>query len=112
MDEQQLMKKCSEIYDELVKLEMCKTDIGLEETVKKMFSYLGGKVYILEKSPRYLRYDGHVDQYTIGGSISIDYLDGDYRRLTEDLTKAYYTNNGGKIPNTTVFIRKLLEKDV
>ena len=68
----------------------------METLVRALFHHLNGKVYIKQSNERYCAYEGSVNDYTIGGSISKEYKDGDFHRLIEDLTMAYYKMIGGR----------------
>ena len=111
MEEQ--VKLAKEIYDMLkdlyksTKEQLLDKTISMEDFVRKLFQTVGGQVYIKEKSPRYCGYDGSVLTYTIAGSISIDYQEGDFNRLIEDLTMACYKNSGG---TQITYTPKLIEE--
>ena len=70
------------------------------DIVEDAFKFVGGKVSTSDHTPTYFRYDGSVKSYTIGGSISLKYTAGDFNRLAEDLTMAYFKTNGGDCANT------------
>lgn len=79
----------------------------LKNNIKKAFELVGGKCGIEYASDRYIKFDGRVyPDYTVGGSISLEYLEGDARRLAEDLTMASFRTTEGKdVPcNTYEFI--------
>ena len=69
----------------------------LPNNVKEAFKLVGGSCRIEYVSPTYVKFDGSVAHtYTVGGSISTQYLDGDSRRLAEDLTMASFRTTEGK----------------
>lgn len=70
--------------------------LDLEAKVRHLFKRAEGQVYFKSKSPTYVLFDGRVKDYTIGGAVSKNYECADLKRLAEDLTMAYYRNNGGK----------------
>lgn len=100
MDELTIRTECAKLYNRLIKFYNDHYDYDMITMVKELFKQANGTAYIKEHSPRYVAYDGRVDTYTIGGSIGENYKDADFTRLIEDLTMAYYRNNGGQVSYT------------
>lgn len=108
-------KKCRDKFKELKhilldgveKTDNCEDSMALQR-VNNAFKAVDGKSDASQDSPTYVRYDGRVGDYTVGGSISgKGYILGDLNRLAEDLTMAYNVMLGGDreyIPN---FIKKI-----
>jgi len=69
----------------------------IPNNIRQAFSMVNGKArYVRAESPTYIKFDGVVDSnYTVGGVVRLDSLQGDARRLAEDLTMAYFRTNGG-----------------
>lgn len=80
----------------------------IPNNIKEAFKLAGGRAfYARAESPTYIKFDGMVgSDYTIGGNLSLNSLQGDARRLAEDLTMAYFrTTEGAKVPcNTYDFV--------
>lgn len=100
MGETKLFEDCKDVYKQLSDISWAKVDIGYKETVKKMFDFLDGKVHI-HSSADTIQYEGSVEQYTLGGYIYQSDIEYGFQRLVEDLTMAYYRNNGGEVANNT-----------
>lgn len=69
----------------------------IPNNIKQAFKMVNGKArYVRAESPTYIKFDGVVGyDYTVGGAVRLDSLQGDARRLAEDLTMAYFKTNGG-----------------
>lgn len=97
-------------YKKLLSFYNSNNDNDMEMMVKMLFTLLRGIVYITSRSDKYVSYDGKVEEYTICGSVSKEYVDADFNRLIEDLTMAFYKNNGGQLytytPNLITEIKK------
>ena len=111
MSEQELLQECKGIYRQLEDLYWDKTSCGYVETIRKMFTLVGGKVYCLPSSD-YIQYDGSIEwendnTYTIGGYIYDRYLESNFFRLIEDLTMGYYRVHGGEISYTPNLIKTI-----
>jgi len=106
----ELYRECKNIYDNLRSLAYNGYyEFNYEDVinrVKEMFNSIDGTV-AARNSVDCVNYNGRVESYTIGGSIYKTDGDKCFNRLIEDLTMAYYRNNGGKAPNTYVFLHKL-----
>lgn len=80
----------------------------IPNNIKAAFNLVDGRAfYARAESPTYIKFDGMVgSDYTVGGSLSLNRLQGDARRLAEDLTMAYFrTTEGAKVPcNTYDFV--------
>ena len=87
------------------------SNADLANNIKAAFKLVGGKCRIDYMSDRYIKFDGHIgSDYTVGGSISLEYLQGDARRLAEDLTMGYFrtTEGGDIVTNTYAFVDWML----
>lgn len=108
-DERSLIADCKKIYEQLEDIYYGASDIGYTNAVKEMFKLVGGNVTVkanrTSSDKEYMSYNGAVNKpfvmdgreekrYTIGGSI-LDNSRGDWYRLIEDLSLAYYRTNGG-----------------
>ena len=111
--EDKLIQECKEIYNQLYKTlngyEENQDKILLSDYIKSLFHIVNGKVHIKTHSETYTTYEGKVENYTIGGSISKNYLIADLKRLIEDLTMAYYRNHGGQEINYIPDLIKMLQ---
>jgi hypothetical protein len=110
MDETKLLQECKELYESLNAIIDRNDSMSAKDLVKELFNVQqGGKVYFGQCTPTYCQYNGSVQDYTIGGSISLQYRYADFMRLAEDLTMAYYRNNNGKNINYTPNLIKLIK---
>ena len=76
----------------------------IPNNIKAAFNLVGGKCYAKAESATYIRFDGRVGaDYTVGGRISLRSLEGDARRLAEDLTMAYFRTTEGASVNCNVY---------
>lgn len=95
--ETELLKQCRDKYNLLIKtIHDFDNDLSLETKVRQLFKLVNGIVYFKSKTATYVAYDGRVEDYTIGGSVSKNYMIPDLNRLAEDLTMGFYKANGGK----------------
>ena len=104
-------QKYYKLYSDLFHTITDGMNADLPNNIKEAFKKVGGRCRIDYVSPTYVKFDGSVNgSYTVGGSISTEYLDGDSRRLAEDLTMASFrTNEGADIPcNTYEFVDWIL----
>lgn len=108
MNEQKILEQCKETYKLLrTTLQQFDEKLDIQAKIKQLFQKVNSQVYIKQSSPNYATYDGKVDDYTIAGSISENYLNADFNRLIEDLTMAIYRNNGG---NTITYTPDLIKQ--
>lgn len=90
-------KKYYDLYVNLFRTITDGMNADLKNNIKKAFELVGGKCGIDYASDRYIKFDGIVyPDYTVGGSISLEYLEGDARRLAEDLTMASFRTTEGR----------------
>lgn len=104
-------KKYYDLYVDLFRTITDGMNADLPNNIKEAFKLVGGACRIEYASPTYIKFDGSVGRtYTVGGSISLDYLQGDARRLAEDLAMGYFkTTEGHDIPcNTYEFVDWIL----
>ena len=100
-------QKYYKLYVDLFRTITDGMNADLKNNIKKAFELVGGKCGIEYASDRYIKFDGRVyPDYTVGGSISLEYLEGDAKRLAEDLTMASFRTTEGKdVPcNTYEFV--------
>ena len=85
------------LYTDLFRTITDGANADIPNNIKQAFKMVNGKAYYARaESPTYIKFDGVVgSNYTVGGSIKLDYLQGDARRLAEDLAMAYFRTNGG-----------------
>ncbi len=81
----------------------------VENNIRDAFKKVGGSVRFTTIRDNYLAFDGWVNRakgYSCGGSVTLNYLEGDARRLAEDLTMGYFkTTEGANVPcNTYEFV--------
>ena len=100
------------MYSTIFRTIMDGANADIPNNIKEAFKLVGGRAfYARAESSTYIKFDGMVgSDYTVGGSISMNYLQGDVRRLAEDLTMAYFrTTEGAKVPcNTYEFVDWML----
>lgn len=88
-------------------------DAMVLQRVNNAFKAVGGRSGASQDSPTYVRFDGRVGDYTVGGSISgKGYILGDLNRLAEDLTMAYNVKLGGQRGYTPAFIKKITNESL
>lgn len=83
----------------------------LKDNIKKAFKLVDGTARVNILSDNYIKYDGCVGaDYTVGGSLMLNHLDYDARRLAEDLAIASFkTTEGKNVPcNTYEFVDWML----
>ena len=100
-------RKYYKLYSDLFHTITDGMNADLPNNIKEAFNLVGGRCRIDYCSDRYIKFDGVVgDGYTVGGSISLEYLQGDARRLAEDLAMAYFktTEGAGVDCNTYGFL--------
>lgn len=100
-------QKYYKLYSKLFRTITDGMNADLRNNIKAAFKLVNGRCGIDYYSDRYIKFDGVVgDSYTVGGSISLEYLQGDARRLAEDLAMAYFktTEGAGVDCNTYGFL--------
>ena len=90
-------QKYYKMYSDLFHTITDGSNADIPNNIKKAFKMVNGKTYYSKaESDNYIKFDGIVDEsYTVGGSIMLSYLEGDSRRLAEDLTMAYFRTTEG-----------------
>lgn len=90
-------EKYYKLYSDLFHTITDGANADIPNNIKEAFRLVGGKAYYSRaESPTYIRFDGVVgSDYTVGGAIKMEYLQGDARRLAEDLTMAYFRTTEG-----------------
>lgn len=101
-------QKYYKLYVDLFHIITDGANADIPNNIKEAFKLVGGRAfYARAESPTYIKFDGMVgSDYTVGGNLSLNSLQGDARRLAEDLTMAYFrTTEGAKVPcNTYDFV--------
>jgi hypothetical protein len=101
-------QKYYNLYSDLFHTITDGSNADIPNNIKEAFRLVNGRAfYARAESPTYIKFDGMVgSDYTVGGAITMNYLQGDARRLAEDLTMAYFrSTEGAKVPcNTYSFV--------
>lgn len=75
------------------------SNADLANNIREAFRKVGGSVRFTTIRDDYLGFDGWVNRdkgYSCGGSVKLDYLQSDARRLAEDLVMGYFKTTEGK----------------
>ena len=106
-------KKYYDLYVDLFSTITDCMNADLPNNIKEAFKKVGGSCRITSLRDDYIGFDGWVNRdkgYSCGGSIKVEYLDGDARRLAEDLAIGYFkTTEGADVScNTYEFVDWIL----
>lgn len=113
-------KKYYDLYVDLFRTITDGMNADLPNNIKEAFKKVGGNCRITSLRDDYVAFDGWVNRaagtinnnstYSCGGSIKLDYLENDARRLAEDLTMGYFkTTEGSDVGcNTYEFVDWIL----